>query len=85
MTLDWLQVSSWCGGVVPAVCVATGSCDWLPEEPETEGAVKVLCLHCFWINVTVFLKQGCHEEVSCFSVEPSGIIWYPSPSIALYG
>ena len=61
--------------------MATGSGDWLPEKAEAERAVKVLGLHCFWINGTVFLKQGCHKEVSCFSVEPSGIIWYPSPSI----
>ena len=38
--------------------MTTGSGDRLPEKSETEGAVKILCLHCFWINVPVFLEQA---------------------------
>ena len=59
------------GWVIPAVCVATGSGDRLPEKSETEGAVKILCLHCFWINVPVFLKTSRH----CYWHPFSWTIW----------
>ena len=44
--------------LLPAIGVATWGGDGLPEEAETEGTVEVLCLHCLWINVSVFLQQG---------------------------
>ena len=43
----------------------------MPEKAETERAVKVFCLHCFWINVPVFLEGSL---LSCFLVEPSFMV-----------
>ena len=72
-------VGFWCwrlgiGWVIPAVCVTTGSGDRLPEKSEAEGAVKILCLHCFWINVPVFLEQAGIVTDYILLVEPSGIM-----------